>query len=426
MDGAQNSAVIQSLLNQGAYEQALKIAGPRLETNPDNLTAWYQVACASAHLTKSEGAITNFSHALFSLTQGGKPLWALVALQDDLVPQSRYQQLIENLIAQYASGNPTGGLTDLMAPCISRHSSPQQNVAQWNDGLSRDELNHMADSLCAVAWGQSLEQLAGNPKISYLPIFSSASPDTFRQLISALKVCHANRGDTLVKQGSRTIALQIMVAGSASGEMAIGKGSSAPCTVIDGGILGEESIVTGNAETTTFIANEPCTLLQIPETTLNSMAQHDANMARAMVMAYQQRIVFALLRHNHGLQEIDLRRRPNILRQMDPELYESGTAVHSSAANCVAGESGCLLVFSGSIAETDDVPSASGLIRTDSGPVYRRGDWIDLQRWTAAGSVPRVLRANENTVSLKLSRTAFHAIISEYPQLAEAMYPLQV
>ena len=406
-------AKVQKHLEENRFEEALRAAGPLLEEHPDNLPAWYQVATAAAHIRPGEDTIKNLEHAAFALVRGQFPLQGIISMSDDLVPPASREKLLQELITGYS----LGAMSDKAHLRQSRQTL-SLDAAPWSELLPVDELCRMADSLCAVAWGNSLETIHDAQVSGYLSLFSSLSSESFAKMVDSVSVIHAKAGDTLVSVGARSDALSIIAYGHANGEMSVGHGQLTRATLVEGDIVGEESLLTGNPETTAFVAAEPCTLLRIPTGTLYEIAASEPELALTVAKSYQKRILESLLDAHPLLAMMPIHERASVLRQMRPIIAKASQPVNLAPESLSAAAPGALFVFSGSIHE-------SGVPGTFGGELFCRGDWISTENWESANGSSNILIARENTVTLKLSREAFHDIISKYPQLKEAMFRLR-
>lgn len=413
-----NYARAQTLIEQKCYVDALRFAGPLLEQHPDNLPAWYQVATATAHLNPDDATIRNLESAAASLAPGLFPLQALVCTTDDLLSSDARRALLQQLAAQYGADASDAGnrCQPRRVPCIE--ASP------WSPALSRDELKKMGDSLCAVAWGNSLDATQNAPP-GELPIFSALPANAFIMLASQMHTQYANTGDILIRGGTKSESVLLLTYGSAQCETHVGNHQYVTQKFTDRAVLGEESLVTGNVESADIVASEPCVVLTIPVASLKHFAQTQPALATELARLYQQRILQLFLSRHPQLTCLPVAERSAFFHRCIPvvaapmQLVLDGTIEDNQV--------GSVFIFSGSVTEISKSLVATGAAVSSElwGTCFARGDWIAVEQWSKSQSGDIALVATENTIALKLSQTDFRAILLRYPQLSEAMQPLR-
>jgi CRP-like cAMP-binding protein len=402
----------RDLLLAGEFEQALRMAGPMLEANPEDLTAWRLCATAMLGLGHTEAALKNLGSVAMALAESQSPFFALAVVQELAELGGKVADLIHKIAVMYGAGSPR--LVEM--PAAPPPLPPTRPVPAWDASVSLDVAVSRANEAMVMAWGAAMAFAGQNTRLPYVPLLSALAPDDLVPLLHVFKREVAEPGKVIVEQGRPGDAMYIIIEGSVAVILHPPRGGSVELAQLGpGAFFGEMALVSRATRAAEVRTVDRTVVLVASKEDMEQLAAQVPDIGNVLVAFCHARMLENLMRISPVLAPVPAARRPEVVARFGTDFREAGTAIIEEGRE----GPGLFLVVSGLVRVTRK-DGGEDVIVADLGPGELFGEISLLMRKPSTASVTAI----EDTALLFLPREDFHAAIGEHPELLKGAYDI--
>jgi cAMP-dependent protein kinase regulator len=401
-------------LRAGDAKGALRIAGPMLEGNPSDITAWRIAARAMYDIGEHKRAIKNLGSVAVALAAERNPIAALALVKEIEALGSPVGDIVGKIAEMYGSGSTRVEEGEISPPPLPAVAS----VDPWGPDHDRDKIVAKTGDAMAMAWGAALTLADRDDKLPYIPLLSALKPAQFVQLFDRLERLDVAADGSIVEQGSKGDSMYIVADGSVAVLHAMGHGEPTELARLGpGAFFGEMALVSQAPRAAAVRAIEAAVLLRAGKAEMEQLAGQTPLIGDVLVAFCHARMLENLMRVSPVLAPVPPARRPNVIARFDTDYRQTGDVIIEEGQQ----GPGLYLIVSGSVrvtrAEDGEVVVITGL-----GP----GDLFGEISLVMSKPSTATVTAVENTALLTLSREQFQAATEDYPELLKGAYDIAV
>jgi cAMP-dependent protein kinase regulator len=395
-------------------EGALRIAGPMLQGNPSDITAWRIAARAMHDLGEHKSALKNLSSAALALAEERNPIAALALIKELEALGSPAGDLVGKIAAMYGSGSTRIEEGEISPPPLPAIAA----VEPWGADLGRDKVVSLAGDAMAMAWGAALTLADRNEQLPYIPLLSALAPEQFAQLFDRLERQVVPPDGLIVEQGSEGDSMFIVADGSVAVHHTSGQGEPTELARLGpGAFFGEMALVSQAPRAAEVRAVESVVLLRAGKAEMEQLAGQTPLIGDVLVAFCHARMLENLMRVSPVLAPVPPARRPDVIARFDTDYRQTGDVIIEEGQQ----GPGLYLIVSGSV-RVSRAEEGEVVVITDLGP----GDLFGEISLVMSKPSTATVTAVENTALLTLSRDEFQAATEDYPELLKGAYDIAV
>jgi len=401
----------RGLLGACDYVGAIRIAGPMLERNPRDLTAWSLVAQSVFGLGEKAVALENLRAAAFALAEGKRPISALAAAKQLASLGGDTSGLIEKIAKLYGAGSTRLSDVEAVPPPL-----PTEGVARpWDERQDRAALLARAKDAMAMASGAAGAQAAANDRLPYTPLLSALSEEHIAALFAVLERSTAAPGDVIIAQGSASDKMCILAEGEVVVSREIGGARVELARLAPGAFFGEMSLLANTPRAAEVRASSYAVILCATKASMDDLSRRAPRIGDVLVAFCHARMLENLMRTSPLLSPVPPRRRADVISRFSTDFREAGSTIIRE------GEEGrgLYLVVSGRVRVL--VRDGDDLVRMGTlGPGDLFGEVALLMRKPSTATIV----AEENTALLFLPREEFLEATRDFPELLKGAFDI--
>ncbi len=398
-------------LFSGDFETALRVAGPMLESDPGDLTAWRITAWALYNLGETEVAITNLKSLALSLAQDRRPILSLAHIKELEHLGENVDELITKLASMYGADSDRLVEADLAPPPLPSAI----NVEPWPGDQSREAIVQLAKEAMAVSWGQALTATRPD-ELPFVPLLSVLSIEDFVPLVKILKREVYRTDDAILEQGNRGDAMYIIAEGGVRAVHRDGQGRET--TLIElgpGAFFGEMALVSNAPRAASIIALKPTVVLRANKADLESLAASAPEIGNTLVAFCHARMLTNLIRVSPVLAPVPISKRAEVIARFSTDFRHAG---HIAIEEGKPGP-GLFLIVSGQMQVLKSDKGGQTIV-AHLGPGDLFGEISLIMRKPSTATVV----ATEDTALLFLSAEQFHEATRDFPELLKGAFDI--
>jgi CRP-like cAMP-binding protein len=161
-----------------------------------------------------------------------------------------------------------------------------------------------------------------------VPLLSELTLADLAALAAVARVRPLDAGALLFAAGDHAEALFFV----ALGRLEVGRGEGAPITLEPGAVVGELALLLGAARTRTVRAASRATVLELPASAIEGLAQRSTALSRALAALGRARIVKNLVEASPLFRGVEPAERRALLAQLTPSVFEDGRVILAEGA----------------------------------------------------------------------------------------------
>jgi cAMP-dependent protein kinase regulator len=415
MDSAQcTHQAAREHLAAGDAEATLRIAGPMLESNPADITAWRIAARATHNLGQHKSALKNLSSAALALAEERNPIAALAQIKEIEQLGGQATDVLKKIAAMYAAGSPRVEEGEISPPPLPAATA----VEPWGSELDRDQVVSRAGDAMAMAWGAALTAAEREEKLPYVPLLSALDSNGFAQLFDKLELEVAEADAPVVEQGSPGSSMYIVADGSVVVLHTPKQGEPTELARLGpGAFFGEMALVSTAPRAAAVHAAERAVLLRADKPQMEELARRTPVIGDVLVAFCHARMLENLMRVSQVLAPVPPARRPDVIARFDTDYRKAGDTIIEEGQE----GPGLYLIVSGGVRVTRQEGDEIMVITE-----LRPGDLFGEISLVMSKPSTATVTAVESTALLYLSRAEFHQATEEFPELLKGAYDIAV
>ncbi|MBM7118649.1 cyclic nucleotide-binding domain-containing protein [Melittangium boletus] len=246
-----------------------------------------------------------------------------------------------------------------------------------------------------------------------VPLFSMLSQEAFVALVDAVEVRHQGVGLPMMREGDMGASMFFLVEGKAD-VLRMLEGRGAPAQAVgEGGVFGELTLIAEGPRRASVIPSTPSVFLELSRARLSALAEKHPLVERVVRGFCRKRAADQMLRAHAIFSSLRLAQRRSLSREFELCHARAGEALLTAGQK---GE-GLYLLLRGRCTPYgvreggQEIPLA----------VLREGDVFGEISLLLDTPVTATVRADVDSVLLRLSRPAFERHIATQPDLREAL-----
>lgn len=396
----------------GDYAGALAVAGPMLNANSGDLTAWYLTARALFGLGERDSSIKNLKSAALALAEERRPIFALSIIKELEDLGEGIDDLVERLAEYYCASSPRIEEAELAPPPLPSIVPTEK----WSEDLVLEQRIERAREAMAVAWGDALAFVDHDSKLPFVPLFSSLPRNEFALFIESFWRQTFAPGEVIVEQDTPGDALYIV----AEGEVTVtridaGEKEHELAQLGPGAFFGEMSIVSRAPRAARVVARTTSVLLRVSKDEMERLASRAPEIGNVLVAFCHARMLENLMRVSPVLAPVPMERRPDVIARFSTDYFESGQVIVKEGD----AATGLFVIVSGRVSILKNDNGEQILLAT-LGPGDLLGEISLLMRRPSTATVV----ATEDTAVLALPSAEFQTVTAEFPELLKGAFDI--
>jgi len=404
----------RALLHDGDAEGALRVAGPMLENDPADITAWRIAGRALYELGETKGGLKNLGSAATALAEDGNPVQALALIKEIEAIGGAVDNLLSKLAELYGALSPRLKDTDFAPPPLPTGV----RVDPWSDDLDRQRVIARATDAMAMAWGAALTIPDRGADLPYVPILSALQAADFVQLAGQLERVIVEGDQQIVEQDTPGDAMYLIAEGSVVVRRRRRGGEAVELARLGpGAFFGEMALISRAGRAAEVLAEERVVLLRAGKAEMDALAERVPAIGDVLIAFCHARMLENLMRVSPVLAPVPPVRRPELIACFDTDYRTAGETIIEQDED----GPGLFLVVSGKV-RVLRVAGDEQTVLADLGPGELFGEISLLMRKKSTARV----EALESSALLFLSRDDFAAATNEFPELLKGAYDIAV
>jgi CRP-like cAMP-binding protein len=399
------------LLSSKDYAGTLAIAGPFLEGNPSDFSAWHLTARAIYGLGETDIGLKNLRSLAEAEAKAGRPILALARIKELEDLQSGTDDLQKILAELYSADSHRLEETELSPPPIPEVSQNEP----W-DASDTAALISQAKGVLAVAWGQSLTMTDTTAPLPFIPLLSSLDSSHFVQLVKALERQVLSDGEIIIEQGTPGDAFFVVAEGNVTISQHCDDAEPRELARLGpGAFFGEMALISRTPRAAEVKANEHCVLLKADKSRIEELAGHIPEVGNVLLAFCHARMLENLMRVSPVLAPVPVARRPELIAHFGTDYFEDGKVVVEEGKP----GAGLFLIVSGQaqVFKNDD---GEDVMVAEIGPGDIFGEIALVMRRPSTATVV----ASGDLAVLFLPAEDFMAATAEYPELLKGAFDI--
>jgi cAMP-dependent protein kinase regulator len=400
------------LLAENRYLDALGVAGPLLEANPRDITAWQLVTRALAGLGEKNTALPHLVALAETTAKRGYPILALSIIKEAEALGADGDKQFRELASLYGKDSTKLKEVELLPPPLPEASS----VQPWDPGEPEEKRINQAKEVASMAWGEALTAEEKQHDLPFIPILSALSQNDFVLLAKALERIEFKEEETVIQQGEIDNGLYLIAEGSVAIIRQLERGEKKELARLGSGtFFGEMSLVTSAPRAAEVRTRERTVLLKAGKEEIENLVERAPRIADVLVAFCHARMLENLMRISPVLTPVPATKRPDVIAMFNTDYYGSGEVVIREGA---PGKGLYLIVSGEAHVQKKEGLEKVLLSRLGPGDVFGEISLLMQRRSTAT------VTATEDLALLFLASNDFMEVTKEFPELLKGAFDI--
>ncbi len=395
-------------------EVALRLASSILAATVEDASAAWLVGRLLVEAGRPEAAGKAAVELVARFIRRGDLASSILAVQLAGEAGKPVEPLARKIAEAFGKGSPQLAATGSIAP---PPLPVESEVAPYFAKLSGDALLDAAEKTLAKALGTRDRSAPQTPsRLPQLPLFGELSPPVLEQLLMTFQLHEFAPGAYVVQQGAEGSEAYLLARGVLNVVREDAEGASVIAVLGPGALFGEMALVSNAPRAASVVAVEPALVFAAPRADLETLAQREPSIGKALGDFCRHRMIGNLVRHSRILSRVEPIRRPELIGRFKSQTFSKGQSLVRQGEEAER----LFLIASGGVEVRRKDADGDRVVLAALGPGDVVGEISIVLRRPATADVVAV----HTTVALELTRAQFQEAIREYPGLLQELYEL--
>lgn len=393
---------------EGNWERALAVFAEAVRRQPADHRARMQAARCYGKLGETERAVTVLHACAEGLLKRDYLLSSIAACRQAISLAPKQKRILETLARVHArAARVVGGRAAVPPPLPPEHLYDGKVDADLMTLQGSDLSDQAISVLAAPDPGGQADPDARPP----LPLFADLELDPFLELVELMDYRELKEGDVICREGEGGDRIYVLVAGKAEVTRMVDAHAKTLAFLGGGAIFGEISLLTGAPPTSTVTAITDCEVLEIEREDLNVIARSHPSVPQVLANFAQTRMARNLVATSPLFGPVPEAERVGLLSRFTFRALAPGEKVISEGEPVQA----LVLILAGELVVQKEDPGG-GVVSLS---ILREGDIAGEIALLKGLRATATVAASRKTAIATLDRTAFEALIAQYPGIRE-------